>query len=254
MAEIRYRMTVAYDGTNYCGWQAQSHCRTVQGEIERVLERITGAPVRVESSGRTDSGVHARAQVAHFDLPRPIPDLRRFRHSLNSLLDDDIRVYSVRRAPPGFHARFSAVGKEYRYFIYNGALVPPHLRLYHLRVLPRLDLDRMRAAAALLEGEHDFAAFAANRGYPFESTVRTVHHIALRRHGAVVTIAVRGSGFLYKMVRSIAGFLIDVGIGRLEPELAREILASGRRTAVVQTVAPHGLFLWRVFYEQSKAR
>lgn len=245
----RYKIKIAYDGTNYSGWQVQPHSRTIQGEIERLLAEMTGqGHVRVEASGRTDAGVHARAQVAHFDLEKPLRDTRYFLRGLNAQLDRDLRILTLERVPASFHARFSAVGKEYRYFIYNGDIVPPTKRLYRLQEGRPLDTERMRAAAALLEGEHDFAAFAANRKVPVECTVRTIHSFSVRRHGAEIVLAVRGNGFLYKMVRSLAGFLVDVGMGRLEPGSATEIIASGVRTARVQTAQPQGLFLWKVFY------
>ncbi|VGO15350.1 tRNA pseudouridine synthase A [Pontiella desulfatans] len=244
----RYKIKVSYDGTNYSGWQVQPHNRTVQGELERLLAEMTAQKhVRVESSGRTDAGVHARAQVAHFDLPKPI-DPNYFMRGLNAQLDRDIRVTSFERVSPEFHARFSAVGKEYRYFIYNGLIVPPTKRLYRLQEGRPLDVDRMRTAAELLVGEHDFAPFSANPRRELDGTVRTVHSFLVRKHGADITLEVQGSGFLYKMVRSLAGILIDVGMGRREPEIIHDVFAHGKRTAIVQTAQPHGLFLWKVFY------
>ncbi|MBN2702717.1 MAG: hypothetical protein JXR23_00760, partial [Pontiellaceae bacterium] len=147
-----------------------------------------------------------------------------------------------------FHARFSAVGKEYRYFIYNGLLVPPPKRLYYLQEGRRLDVEKMRRAAELLEGEHDFAPFSANPKRELNGTVRTIHSFNVRKHGADITLEVRGNGFLYKMVRSLAGFMVRVGIGDLMPESVHDILDHGIRTAVVPTAQPHGLFLWKVFY------
>ncbi|QBG46160.1 tRNA pseudouridine(38-40) synthase TruA [Verrucomicrobia bacterium S94] len=244
----RYKITVSYDGTHYSGWQVQPDHRTVQGELERLLAEMTNQQhVRVESSGRTDAGVHARAQVAHFVLPKKV-DTRYFMRGLNAQLDRDIRVTSFQQVPDDFHARFSAVGKEYRYFIYNGLIVPPTKRLYRLQEGRPLDVERMRAAAELLVGEHDFAAFSANPKRELNGTVRTIHSFKVRKHGADITLEVQGNGFLYKMVRSLAGILIDVGIGRREPGIINEIFAHGKRTAVVQTAQPQGLFLWKVFY------
>jgi tRNA pseudouridine38-40 synthase len=244
----RYKMTVSYDGTNYSGWQVQPHHRTVQGELERLLAEMTcQRRVRVESSGRTDAGVHARAQVAHVDLEKPV-DPAYFRRGLNAQLDRDIRVLKIEKVSADFHARYSAVGKEYRYFIYNGLIVPPWKRLYRLQEGRPLDVERMRAAAERLVGEHDFAPFSANPKRELDGTVRLIHSFFVRRHGAEITLEVRGNGFLYKMVRSLAGFLVDVGMGRREPEFVDDIFAHGKRTAVVQTAQPHGLFLWKVFY------
>ena len=244
----RYKMKISYDGTNYSGWQVQPNRRTVQGEIERLLAEMTGQDhVRLESSGRTDTGVHARAQVAHFDLEKPI-NPNYFQRGINAQIDRDIRIQTLQKTNPDFHARFSAVGKEYRYFIYNGLIVPPTKRFYCLQEGRPLDVERMRVAAALLVGEHDFAPFAANRKVPIKSTVRTIHSLYIRKHGADITIEVQGNGFLYKMVRGLAGFLIHVGMGRLEPEAVHDIFNHGKRTAKVQTAQPQGLFLWKVFY------
>jgi tRNA pseudouridine38-40 synthase len=220
----------------------------VQGDIERLLAEMTEQKhVRLESSGRTDTGVHARAQVAHFDLPNEI-DAKYFHRGLNAQLDRDIRITTMEKVSDDFHARFSAVKKEYRYFIYNGQIVPPTKRLYRLQEFRPLDIERMRVAADLLVGEHDFAPFAANRRVPIKDTVRTIHSFYVRKHGADITLEVQGNGFLYKMVRGLAGFLVHVGMGKLEPEAVHDILAHGKRTAKVQTAQPHGLFLWKVFY------
>jgi tRNA pseudouridine38-40 synthase len=245
----RYKIKVSYDGTNYSGWQVQPRHRTVQGELERLLTQMTGQKkrIRVESSGRTDAGVHARAQAAHFDLEKPI-DPGYFQRGLNAQLDRDIRIMTFDKVSSDFHARFSAVGKEYRYFIYNGRIVPPTKRLYCLQEQRPLDIGQMRRAAKLLTGEHDFAPFSANPNRELDGTVRTIHSFLIRKHGADITLEVQGNGFLYKMVRSLTGFLIRVGIGDLEPHAVHDILDHGKRTAVVPTAQPQGLFLWKVFY------
>jgi tRNA pseudouridine38-40 synthase len=245
---FRYKIKIAYDGTNYFGWQVQPHHHTIQGEMETFLSEMVSQKVRLESSGRTDAGVHARGQVAHFDLEMPISNLSTFRRGLNAQLDSAIRVLTLERVSPSFHARFDAVGKEYRYFIYNGKILPPTKRFYRLHETRSLNLEQMQKAATLLMGEHDFAPFAANRKIPQESTVRTIYSFDLHKHGSDLTLRVRGNGFLYKMVRSLAGFLIDVGRGKLKPDDAKRILESGERTARVQTARPQGLFLWKVFY------
>ncbi len=244
----RYKISVSYDGTNFFGWQAQPQHRTVQGEMERLLTGMASQQrVRVESSGRTDAGVHARRQVAHFDLPAAV-DARRFQYGLNAQLSRDIRVMSFGRVPAGFHARFSVVAKEYRYFIYNGLLVPPHKRLYRLPEGRRLDEERMQTAADLLVGKHDFAPFSANPKRELGGTVRTLHSFKVKRRGADIILVLRGNGFLYKMVRSLVGFLIRVGVGSVHPEAVYDVMEHGSRTGFVPTARPQGLFLWKVEY------
>ena len=245
---FRYKLTVAYDGTAFAGWQVQPGLRTVQGELEALLaEMVAMESVRVEASGRTDAGVHARGQVVHVDLPKRVNPVY-VKRGLNAQLSGELRILGVQRVAEDFHARFDAVSKEYRYFIYNGMVVPPPLRLYRLQEGRRLDVKRMQAAADRLVGEHDFAAFAANRGYGEEDTVRQLTMLRVVRRGAEVVVLARSNGFLYKMVRSLTGFLMDVGMGRVEPEEGTTILERGERTARVQTAQPQGLFLWRVLY------
>ncbi len=246
-APRRYRFDIGYDGTDFAGWQVQPHHRSIQGDIEAALERLTGARPRVHSSGRTDTGVHARAQVAHADLPRRYEPLK-LRLGLNACLPPAIRILSVRPAAADFHARFSATGKEYRYFVYTGPVLPPHRARYSTLERRPLDVAAMRAAARRLVGRHDFAAFSANPNREIAGTVRHLRELAVHRRGRELTIVARGDGFLYRMVRSLAGFLLRVGRGELPPDAAGEILASRLRTARVPTAPPQGLFLWRVTY------
>jgi tRNA pseudouridine38-40 synthase len=243
----RFKAIVAYDGTNYAGYQIQPHHPTIQAELEKALWDITRKKVRVFSSGRTDQGVHARGQVIHFDLEKH-PPLFKLRIGMNALLPEDIRVISVARARSTFDARMSARSKEYRYFIWNDAVLDPCARLHCAHVREKLDVGAMKQAAAHLVGEHDFAAFTANPRREVEGTVRCLMKLSIRRAGKHVVIAVRGDGFLYKMVRSLAGFLIRVGTGELTPDDAKRILHSRTRTAQVPTADPQGLFIWRVFY------
>ena len=244
----RYKMTIAYDGTNYAGWQVQPGKTTVQGEIERAIERLAGKHIRIHHSGRTDAGVHAKGQVAHFDLKEPV-DAGRFMNGLNALLELDVRIMKFEAVRLDFNARYDAVSKEYRYFIWNGHAVPPELRLYRLHERRRLNIAAMHKAAEQLVGKHDFAAFTANPQREIEGTVKTVTKLTVSRtREGDVTICVVGEGFLYKMVRSITGFLLRVGIGELTPEDTKRFLKSGTRTNEVPTVRPLGLFLWRVDY------
>ena len=243
----RYRLTVEYDGTELVGWQRQSTGPSVQQALEQAALGFCQQPVQMVAAGRTDAGVHAQAQVAHakFSTGHSPAILRR---ALNANLPVDIRVTGVRRVPEKFHARFSATEKEYRYQIDAGAVADPFLRRYAWQHPQPLDLTAMRRAAKLITGKHDFSALSANPMREIETPVRTVTKLTLTRHGNLVTLAVSANGFLYKMVRSIAGALVKVGEGKLTPEQLRSLIAGKRRTALVETAPARGLFLWRVWY------
>ena len=242
-------LTVSYDGTDYAGWQVQPDVRTVQQELQLALARITGDPgIQAHASGRTDCGVHARAQVVHFETDAPIAAGDWVR-AVNANLPGDIRILEAKEVDRTFHARFSACGKEYRYYIWNEAVLPPFYRLYRLHETRTLDVELMKRAAGYLEGRHDFAAFTAEAKRPVESTERHLSLLDVRKKGAEIVIRAQSDGFLYKMVRSLAGGLIRVGKGQLSPDDIREILNSRTRTARIPTAPPQGLFLWRVWYE-----
>ena len=243
----RYRMTVAYDGTDFYGWQAQPNKPTVQGALEAALKQLTGETVRVHSCGRTDTGVHARAQVAHFDLKHP-REPRRLQHGLNALLPEAARVTELHFARSAFHARYDAKGKEYRYTLWNAPVQCPLHRRQAVHVRAPLDLAAMRQAAAMLEGTRDFAAFSANPHREIGGTVRTLWRLSVRKQGALVTISALGDGFLYKMVRSLAGHLLRVGLGRVPADETPALLASKLRTARVETAPACGLCLWKIHY------
>ncbi|MBM4152816.1 MAG: tRNA pseudouridine(38-40) synthase TruA [Kiritimatiellaceae bacterium] len=246
--KTRYKLTISYDGTLFFGWQLQPGKRTVQGEVELAIKKISGQSVRIYHSGRTDAGVHAKGQVAHFDLDEPV-DTWRFMNGLNAQLESDVRVMKMQKVRPDFNARYDAVSKEYRYFIWNGQSVPPELRLYRLHERRDLDLHAMQRAADRLVGTHDFAAFTSNPRREIEGTVKTVTKIVVRRsREGEITLRVVGEGFLYKMVRTLTGFLLRVGLGELQPEDADRLLKKGARTNEITTVRPQGLFLWRVDY------
>ncbi len=244
-------MVCAYDGTAYFGWQTQPGLPSVQETIERTLAEIVKAPrVDIHGSGRTDHGVHAQGQVFHCDLATRM-SARSLRMALNAngRLPPDIRIRTCAEVGEEFHARFSAVRKEYRYYVWNTRLMPPTKRLYHAHVVRRLDLGAMRAAMARFVGEHDFAAFSANPNRPVASTVRTIYAFEVARRGSRVAFRVQGNGFLYKMVRSMVGFLLRVGTGLEAPEAVEELLAPGNpRTARVPSAPACGLFLWQVWY------
>ncbi|MBN1558236.1 MAG: tRNA pseudouridine(38-40) synthase TruA [Lentisphaerae bacterium] len=243
----RYRLDVAYDGTAYAGWQIQPNGDTIQAQLETALHALTGERVTVHGSGRTDRGVHARRQPAHLDLVRDRTP-KELKTGLNALLPPDIRVLKAAAAAPDFHARRNAIAKEYRYFIWNAEVLPPPLRLYRTHVPRRLDVSAMQRAAAGLAGCHDFASFTANPNRPVASTVRTLSVLHVVKRGSEITVTARAEGFLYRMVRSLAGFLIRVGQGAEPAARTAAMLKARTRTAHVPTAPPQGLFLWRVWY------
>ncbi len=252
-----YRLTLAYDGTDFEGWQAQERpdrpsVRTVQGELEAALRRLAGdTPVRVAGAGRTDAGVHALGQVASFDLPRAWepPALQR---ALNGLLPADVRVLEAAEAPPGFHARKSALSKLYRYELDTGPVQLPTRRRNAGHVPWTLDAEAVAETAALFVGRHDFASLASAGGSA-RTTVRTITRSHVAFLGATLRYEVEASGFLRKMVRSIVGALIDVGRGALSPgDVARALDARDRR-AWPGPAAACGLTLVRVDYAPADA-
>jgi tRNA pseudouridine38-40 synthase len=245
----RIRITVAYDGTEYHGWQVQPGLATIQGALEQVFSAIEGSPVHVAGSGRTDAGVHALAQVAAVDMQNPIP-AENLRRAANRLLPGDIRVKHVEEAAPNFNPRYDAKAKTYEYRIFRGEICPPFERRYVTHHPYPLRLDAMIEAAGLFEGEHDFSAFAASdeRDALGASKVRTVFCSKLALEGERLIYRVTGSGFLKHMVRNIVGVLVEVGkdnvdrggiIARLEPGCA---IAPG------PTAPARGLFLISVEY------
>lgn len=242
----RWRCSCAYFGPAFSGWQSQPDGKAVQDHLERALSRILQAPVRVHGSSRTDAGVSARGQVFHFDGAWTHGSVKLLR-ALRANLPDTLWVYRAVVASPGFHARYTACGKRYRYTILEGPADPFRAPLVW-SVRTGLDVDAMRAAAAHLLGRHDFRAFAAESGAGPEDTVKTLWKLDCTRRGRELVLNVEGSGFLYKMVRSLAGFLVRVGEGKIPPEAAATILASKVRTQLVETAPPQGLCLMRVKY------
>jgi tRNA pseudouridine38-40 synthase len=246
----RLKLIVAYDGSQYEGWQSQSHHNTIQDHLERAFKRVGGKRVRVHGAGRTDAGVHALAQCAHIDLANNNLSAVRWTSALNSLLPSTIRVLRCRYVPKYFHARFSAKGKVYRYRTWSAAVLPPFefRRAWH--VTAPLDFEVLKAGAKCFVGTHDFSGFAASRGKPSKTTVRTINSVRVRRSGPRVTIEFDGDGFLYKMVRLIVGSLVHCALGKLPLEEITDRLASGSsRTGHARFAAPaEGLFLVRVRY------
>lgn len=243
------KVTIAYDGTNYHGFQEQrgTGFKTIQGVLEERLSRLAGREIKVIGAGRTDAGVHARGQVVNFDTGGWTIPPHRVACALNGLLPRDIAALKSEEVPASFHARFSAAAKVYRYSIYNGRTPSPFLRLYSYHVPRPLDVEAMREGAAFLAGRHDFSAFRA-LGTPVKTTVRTVFEAEVIREGDMVYIDLRADGFLYHMARMIAGTLIRVGLGRLPAAEVGEILASRDSLRAGPTAPARGLCLERVEY------
>ena len=254
------KLTLAYDGTRYAGWQVQNrrqkaegrrqkqHKPTVQGTLEATLRQILQEPVRVVGSGRTDAGVHAVAQVAHVRTRASLP-CARLRRSLNQLLPADIAVARLDDAPATFHARFSAATKRYRYRIATGAVASPFVRPYAYHVPVPLNVARMRRELAALRGRHNFRAFARWNGAAPSRARRIITAVSLARRGGELHLDIEGNGFLHTMVRSIAGTVIDVGRGRLPPGTVKRMLATGDRRLAGTTAPARGLALMDVRYE-----
>ena len=243
----RWKCRVAYDGTTFSGWQAQPDNNAVQDHIERRLRELLQTEVRIHGSGRTDAGVHARGQVFHFDAAwRHGPE--KLIAALGGGLPPSIQVQTAELAAPEFHARFSAVGKIYHYQIVHGRRADPFEHAYVWSVPKTLDVAAMRTAAEALRGRHDFRAFSAFGGEERENTVRTLARLDLIQDGSRLRIEAEAEGFLYKMVRSLAGALVYAGMGKLGPERIGQLLVSRERTAEVETAPPQGLCLMRVHY------
>ena len=248
----RIHLIVEYDGTAYAGWQRQANAMTVQEKLERTILKLTGEKLCVSGASRTDAGVHALGQSAHFDTESRIP-ADKFSFALNTLLPPDIRVTRSEEVPLEFHARFSTRGKRYRYLFHAAPHAGALTRNTHAHVIYPLDAERMQAEAQDLVGTHDFAAFAAS-GSVVKDTVRTIYRAEVTREGSEIRLVVEGSGFLYNMVRIIAGTLIGVGSGKLEPGAFKRAIASGDRLDLGITAPAHGLTLMEVFYDPDDLR
>jgi len=243
------RMTVAYVGTRYAGWQVQPDRATIQGVLEGRLSRLLQEPVRIAGAGRTDAGVHARGQVASFRTDARI-QLDGLRRGLNSRLPDDIRVVRTEEVDIDFHARADARGKEYRYRLAHGAFVSPFDAPFVTAIRGTIDPDRMRQAAAEFIGSHDFESFCPT-SCALDNKRRTIEVSEVIDDGPFLEYHVRGNGFLRHMVRTIVGTLIDVGQGRRPPGAIPDILASRDRRAAGPCAPARGLVLERVFYEEA---
>lgn len=242
----RVKLTIAYDGTNYCGWQVQPNGITIEEVVNKALSKLTGENIVVIGASRTDSGVHAMGNVAVFDTNTTIPP-ERIAMAVNRILPEDIVVVKSEEVPLDFHPRYCDCEKTYEYHIVNTRIPIPTKRLTNYFVSYELDIEKMREGASYLVGGHDFASFC-NIKTDVESTVRTVKELEILKNGNEITIRISGNGFLYNMVRIIVGTLIRVGRGFYEPKQVKEILEAKNRKAAGVTAPPHGLMLMEIRY------
>lgn len=250
MYSLKFKLIIAYDGTNYAGWQIQKIGLGVQQRVEEALGKIFPSVKQIHSSSRTDTGVHALGMVAHVEIPKSEFKMssEKLALAINAHLPPDIRVMSATRCAEKFHARFDAKGKQYRYFVWNHHAMNPLLRHQAWHVGHKLDLKVMRAAANFFLGKNDFKSLAGTRSYEMASTVRTLTRCDIKRNNELLTIMIEGDGFLYKMCRGIVGTLVQVGQGKIAANEIQKILASKDRRVAGMTAPAHGLVLWKVFY------
>ena len=245
----RIKLTIAYDGTNYCGWQIQPNGITIEEVLNKALSKLTGEDIAVIGASRTDSGVHAMGNVAVFDTNTTIPP-DRIAVSLNQRLPEDIVIVHSEEVPADFHPRYCDCSKTYEYHIINTRTPIPTKRLTNYFVSYKLNIENMKKAASYLVGEHDFVSFC-NVRTDVENTVRTITALDILTNGNEITIRITGNGFLYNMVRIIVGTLIRVGRGFYEPEKVKEILEAKDRKAAGVTAPAHGLMLMEIHYEKN---
>lgn len=256
----RFMLRVAYDGTNYCGWQVQPNAVTIEGVLNAALTELLKEEIEVIGASRTDSGVHALGNVAVFDSASKIPG-EKLMYALNQRLPEDIRIQESREVDKSFHPRHGNSRKTYEYRILNAKTELPTERLYSYFTYRRLEIERMREAAAYLKGEHDFKSFCS-AGSQVKETTRTIYSLTVETTGetegkgqtvetgsCLITIRITGSGFLYNMVRIIAGTLLEVGMGRIAPEKVKQIIEGKDRGLAGPTAPAQGLRLVRIDYE-----
>ncbi len=241
------RLTIEYDGKEFNGWQKQPNKLNIQGTIEKAIERITGEKIDLMASGRTDRGVHALGQVANFKTNSKLP-IEKFPIAINSNMKSSIRIKDAEEVDERFHSRLSCKRKTYRYVINNSKYGSSIYRNLETHIPVKLNIDKMKEAVKYFEGEHDFKAFRAS-GTSSKSSVRTIYKAEIiERPDERIWIELTGNGFLYNMVRIISGTLVDVGLGKIEPEEIKNIIESKDRQKAGKTLAPQGLFLVNVEY------
>ena len=246
----RVQLTVAYDGTNYHGWQFQPGEPTIEGELNKHLSNLLGEEIQVIGASRTDAGVHALCNVAVFDTDNRMP-ADKISYALNQRLPEDITIQCSKEVDADFHPRHCDSRKTYEYRITRGEFPVPTKRLYSYFTYHKLDVERMKEAATYLVGEHDFKSFCSVKAV-VETTVRTIYNVDVLEEGQDIVIRVRGNGFLYNMVRIIAGTLLEVGKGSIEPSKVKEILDGCDRTLAGPTAPAHGLMLVKYEFLQEK--
>ena len=241
------KLTIEYDGKDFNGWQKQPSKLNIQGEIEKAIYQITGEEVELYASGRTDAGVHAFGQVANFKTNSRIP-IEKMAIAINSQVKNSVRIVHAEEVDERFHSRYNCKKKTYRYVINHspyGSSIYRYLE-YHMPI--KLDVLKMKEAIGYFEGEHDFKGFKSS-GTSSKSSVRTIYQAVIKEEGSRIMIELTGNGFLYNMVRIIAGTLVDVGLGKIAPDAIPEIIESKDRTKAGKTLPPHGLYLVSVEYE-----
>jgi tRNA pseudouridine38-40 synthase len=244
---MRYKLTIAYDGTNYCGWQVQKNAQSIQSLIQKALQTALRHPLDLTGSSRTDAGVHANGQTAHFDTDVAI-DLGKLRISLNALLPTDIRISEITPTAPDFHARYSATSKIYHYHLHLDPISDPFTKLYRNQIYGPLDLEKLKSAIPYFLGTHDFTSFANVKEEPQSNAVRTIKRIDIVPQKGGLRLEFEGDGFLYKMIRNITGTLLDVAAGKLKSEEIQTIFESKDRCKARSTAPAHGLFLHQIIY------
>ena len=249
MIANKYKMTIAYDGSNYGGWQVQPNALSVQACIEQILNTVLRVPISIIGSGRTDAGVHALGQVAHFTTERPI-DISKTMASLNAMLPKDIRILEITPVGTNFHARYNAVAKTYHYRLHLDKVPDPFKSRYAYHVPHPVDLILLNETASTFLGTHDFTSFAnqATRGSAAKDPIRTLFRLDLVQEGGGVRLEFEGNGFLYKMVRNIVGTLLDVCAGKIDKDQIPIILSAKDRKMAGRAAPPHGLCLIAVKY------
>ena len=243
---VNVKLTIQYDGTNYCGWQRQKNGNSIQEEIERAIMSVTGEKVELIGSGRTDSGVHARGQVANFLTNSNIP-VDKFKFALNTKLPRDISVIDSRKVDENFHSRYDAIGKIYKYIIYNEPIRNPLYRNFTYHVPYSLDYKEIEKAIKYFLGSHDFSSFMASRS-SVKTTIRVIDRFTLDKKGDLMIFTIQGNGFLYNMVRIIIGTIVEVGRGKIKSSSIPHIIYEKDRKAAGHTAPPEGLYLEKVYY------